>query len=110
MPRTKKRGRGKKAVERTAYRWMMRCLRAMDKAGLSRKRSVELTVHAAKARATRHGFRDFMKLWKPAAREALAMLRNGGFRVGCEFKTDAVPGGETSQFPRLYTIVFSAAW
>ncbi|HTK04298.1 MAG TPA: hypothetical protein VL500_01845 [Candidatus Eisenbacteria bacterium] len=102
--------RDKKAIERTAYRWMMRCLRAMEAAGRAGKRSIELVIKDVSRVAAPDGFRRFKAEHRPAADEAVAMMRNGSMPLDATFVEESIPADGRRPLRHRYKLVFTARW
>lgn len=97
--------RSRSAAEKVGYRWMMRLLRAMDAAGRAGKREAEVTVHHVGVRAYGRPFKAFVAESRPAANEALAMLRGGSMPASVEYRK---PG--SAPHPKSYKVVLTARW
>lgn len=108
----KRRTRRETAAEKRGYRWMMRCLRAADRAWAEGRRSVAVVVHHVGERRFGKGHEAFVAACKPGARHAVAMMRNGSMRVGFTFRK-AGSGGDADferAFPQSHKLVLVMQW
>ncbi len=92
MSSKKERRAAKKVAERIGYRWMMRCLRAAEKAMEKGQASVEVIVHRVGKYRYGKRYKAFVAACKPAAKHAIAMMRNGSFRAGFTFRKAGTKG------------------
>ena len=101
MSKKEKKRRRKKA-EKIGYRWMMRCLRAVDKAKKEGKSKVEVIVHRVGKRQFGKRYKAFVAACKPAVRHAVEMMQNGSFRAGYTLRKAGAKG--EAEIERAYPL------